>query len=66
MADVYKDQPGYIFAFFAFMMVLQLVWVTFWVPETKGVTLEQMQKKLGIEDEMGVAASSHDARPTAV
>jgi sugar porter (SP) family MFS transporter len=66
MADVYKDQPGYIFAFFAFMMVLQLVWVTFWVPETKGVTLEQMQKKLGIEDEPGDAVSSEDARPTAV
>jgi sugar porter (SP) family MFS transporter len=40
--------PGYVFAFFCGMMVLQLVWVRFMVPETKGVPLEQMQKKLGI------------------
>lgn len=40
--------PGAIFAFFCFMMVLQLVWVLLMVPETKGVPLEQMQKKLGI------------------
>jgi MFS family permease len=41
-------QPGTIFAFFCAMMVLQLAWVTFFVPETKGVPLEQMQKTLGI------------------
>ena len=41
-------QPGTIFAFFCGMMVLQLAWVTFFVPETKGVPLEQMQKKLGM------------------
>ncbi len=40
--------PGYVFAFFCGMMVLQLVWVWIMVPETKGVPLEQMQKKLGI------------------
>ena len=40
--------PGAIFAFFCFMMVLQLLWVLLLVPETKGVPLEQMQKKLGI------------------
>ena len=40
--------PGYVFAFFAFMMVLQLIWVKTMVPETKGVPLEQMQKQLGI------------------
>ena len=40
--------PGGVFAFFAFMMVLQLLWVKTLVPETKGVPLEQMQKKLGI------------------
>ena len=28
--------PGYVFSFFAFMMVLQLVWVATMVPETKG------------------------------
>jgi sugar porter (SP) family MFS transporter len=41
--------PGYVFAFFAFMMVLQLIWVKTMVVETKGVPLEQMQKRLGIE-----------------
>jgi len=40
--------PGYVFTFFAFMMMLQLVWVATSVPETKGVPLEQMQKRLGI------------------
>jgi MFS family permease len=39
---------GIMFAFFAFMMVLQLVWVVIMVPETKGVSLEDMQKKLGM------------------
>jgi hypothetical protein len=38
--------PGYIFLFFCGMMVLQLVWVTFMVPETKGVPLEKMQERL--------------------
>jgi MFS family permease len=41
---------GIMFAFFAFMMVLQLVWVVFMGPETKGVSLEDMQKKLGMAD----------------
>jgi SP family arabinose:H+ symporter-like MFS transporter len=41
--------PGYVFLFFCIMMVLQLVWVKLWVPETKGVPLEEMNKKLGIE-----------------
>jgi len=40
--------PGYVFAFFTFMMVLQLIWVKTMVPETKGVPLEQIQKQLGI------------------
>jgi sugar porter (SP) family MFS transporter len=40
--------PGYVFLFFCGMMVLQLIWVKFMVPETKGVPLEQMQRKLGI------------------
>ena len=41
--------PGYIFTFFAGMMVLQLIWVKTMVPETKGVPLEQIQHQLGIE-----------------
>ncbi|MCB1095223.1 MAG: sugar porter family MFS transporter [Verrucomicrobiae bacterium] len=39
---------GYVFLFFCLMMVLQLVWVKMMVPETKGVSLEEMQRKLGI------------------
>jgi SP family arabinose:H+ symporter-like MFS transporter len=41
--------PGYVFLFFAAMMVLQLIWVIFMVPETKGVPLEQIQKRLAIQ-----------------
>jgi MFS family permease len=41
--------PGYVFLFFCVMMVLQLVWVKTMVYETKGVPLEQIQKRLGIE-----------------
>jgi MFS transporter, SP family, xylose:H+ symportor len=40
---------GGIFAFYAFMMVLQLVWVLTIMPETKGIPLEEIQKKLGIK-----------------
>jgi len=42
-------EPSIIFGFFCFMMVLQLVWVKTMVPETKGVALEDMQEKLGID-----------------
>ena len=38
--------PGYVFAFFAGMMVLQLIWVKTMVPETKGVPLEDMAARL--------------------
>ena len=41
--------PGSVFLFFCGMMVLHLVWVKVMVPETKGVSLEQIQKRLGIE-----------------
>jgi sugar porter (SP) family MFS transporter len=40
--------PGYVFCFFCGMMVLQLIWVKTMVIETKGVPLEQIQKRLGI------------------
>jgi len=36
------------FAFFAAMMVLQFFVVLSFYPETKGVTLEELQRKLGI------------------
>jgi sugar porter (SP) family MFS transporter len=40
--------PGYVFLFFCGMMVLQLIWVKTMVIETKGVPLEQVQRRLGI------------------
>jgi sugar porter (SP) family MFS transporter len=43
---IFKDNPWPIFAFFAFMMVLQLIWVLTKVPETKGVSLENLEKRL--------------------
>lgn len=43
---IFRDNPWPIFAFFAFMMALQLVWVLTRVPETKGVSLEELEKKL--------------------
>ncbi len=43
---IFKDNPWPIFAFFAAMMVLQLIWVLTKVPETKGVSLEEIEKKL--------------------
>lgn len=42
---------GPIFAFFAFMMVLQLIFVWKVMPETKNITLEEMEVKLGISME---------------
>jgi sugar porter (SP) family MFS transporter len=43
---IFKEDPWPIFAFFGFMMVLQLVWVLTKMPETKGVSLEDLEKKL--------------------
>jgi MFS family permease len=45
---ILKDKPWVIFAFFSFMMILQLIWVVTKVPETKGKELEEIQKELGI------------------
>lgn len=45
-SGIYKDNPWPIFAFFAFMMALQLIWVLTKVPETKGVSLEELERKL--------------------
>lgn len=41
-----KIDAGYIFGFFWLMMVLQLVWVRFMMPETKGKSLEEIEKEL--------------------
>ncbi|WP_339711924.1 sugar porter family MFS transporter [uncultured Kriegella sp.] len=38
--------PGVVFSFFTFMMVLQLLFVFFIMPETKGISLEQLSKML--------------------
>jgi len=43
---IFKDNPWPIFAFFAAMMAWQLIWVLTKVPETKGVSLEQLEKNL--------------------
>ncbi len=40
---------AYPFVFFSAMMALQFFVVLFFFPETKGITLEEMQHKLGIE-----------------
>jgi len=38
--------PAVIFGIFCGMMVLQLIWVKFFVPETKGVPLEELEKEM--------------------
>lgn len=39
---------GHAFAFYSSMMVLQLLWVLKVMPETKGIPLEEIQKRMGI------------------
>ena len=46
---ILKDNPWPIFAFFACIMVMQLIWVLTKVPETKGKTLEDIQTQLGMD-----------------
>jgi sugar porter (SP) family MFS transporter len=41
---------AYAFGFFAIMMVLQFFMVLAFLPETKGVSLEELQKRLGVTD----------------
>lgn len=43
---IFKDNPWPIFVFFSGMMVLQLIFVLFMMPETKGVSLEELSSKL--------------------
>lgn len=43
---VVKFAPSAVFAFFSGMMVLQLVWVLLMVPETKGVPLEEIARRM--------------------
>ncbi|MGN0852770.1 MAG: MFS transporter [Kiritimatiellia bacterium] len=37
------------FGFFAFMMFVQLLWAVFFMPETKGGTIEDIERRLGIQ-----------------
>lgn len=48
--DIYKENPWPIFAFFAFMMLLQLIFVLFMMPETKGLSLEEIESKMKAHD----------------
>ena len=43
---IFKDNPWPIFAFFAAMMVLQLIWVITTMPETNGKSLEELESKM--------------------
>ena len=48
---LFRDKLELIYYFFAGMMVLQLLWGVFKMPETKGVSLEDLEKKLIPDDE---------------
>jgi MFS family permease len=54
---------GYVFLFFCFMMVLQLIWVRFLVIETKGLPLEQVQRRLGTGEEQIVLVTQQKRNP---
>ncbi|NER14774.1 sugar porter family MFS transporter [Leptobacterium flavescens] len=43
---IFRNNLWYIYYFFAGMMVLQLIWGIFKMPETKGKSLEELEKKL--------------------
>jgi len=47
---VAERSGGHVFTFFAVCMVGQLIWVVMKMPETKNISLEDMEKKLGIKD----------------
>ncbi len=48
---VVAEKAGtYAFGFFAFMMFIQLLWAVFFMPETKGGTIEDIEKRLGIQE----------------
>ncbi len=46
--DAFEDNPWLIFSCFALTMCFQLIFALFYMPETKGVSLEDIQKKIGI------------------
>lgn len=50
---IFRENPWPIFAFFAGMMVLQLLFVIFMMPETKGVPLEELDRQLSPDTSVG-------------
>ncbi|MFY0599327.1 MAG: sugar porter family MFS transporter [Cyclobacteriaceae bacterium] len=44
-----EESGGYTFAFYWFCMLAQLLWVIFVMPETKGVSLENIEKHLNLK-----------------
>jgi sugar porter (SP) family MFS transporter len=48
---IFKENPWPIFIFFAGMMVLQLLWVAFAMPETNGVSLEELSEKMSSKND---------------
>ncbi len=38
--------PAVIFGLFCFLMILQFIWIKIWVPETRGVELEDLEGKM--------------------
>ena len=44
------ESAAYAFAFFAFMMVVQFFLLLKYLPETKGISLEELEKRLGVVD----------------
>lgn len=47
---IFGENPWPIFVFFALMMILQLIWTIFKMPETKGKSLESLSDELIGED----------------
>ncbi|WP_300440391.1 sugar porter family MFS transporter [Christiangramia sp.] len=47
--------PGYVFAFFAFMMILQLIFVIFMMPETKGKSLEKLSEEFSLNHNISIS-----------
>jgi sugar porter (SP) family MFS transporter len=54
--------PGYVFLFFCGMMVLQLLWVMLMMPETKGVPLEELERRLIGPDDSATVQSAKGGR----
>ncbi|MCI4668543.1 MAG: sugar porter family MFS transporter [Bacteroidia bacterium] len=45
----FGEKPWPVFVFFAGMMVLQLIWVAFFMPETKGKSLEDLKEDFMVD-----------------